>query len=73
MYRWEDNIKIELTEVGYEGVDWIHLAQYIVQLPLLVNKIVGGGIILDQLTYYQLLKKYTALYSCFYTQLEILL
>jgi hypothetical protein len=25
-HRWEDNIKIGLKEVGYEGVDWIHLA-----------------------------------------------
>jgi hypothetical protein len=21
--RWEDNIKMELREVGYEGMDWI--------------------------------------------------
>ncbi|KAJ4443916.1 hypothetical protein ANN_05703 [Periplaneta americana] len=25
--RWEDNIKIELREVGYDGRDWINLAQ----------------------------------------------
>jgi hypothetical protein len=25
--RWEDNIKMDLEEVGWEGVDWIHLAQ----------------------------------------------
>jgi hypothetical protein len=24
--RWEDNIKIDLQEIGW-GVDWIHLAQ----------------------------------------------
>jgi hypothetical protein len=24
--RWEDNIKIDLQEVGWEGVDWIDLA-----------------------------------------------
>jgi hypothetical protein len=24
---WEDNIRIDLREVGWEGVDWIHLAQ----------------------------------------------
>jgi hypothetical protein len=22
-YKWEDNIKIYLTEIGREGVDWI--------------------------------------------------
>ena len=25
--RWEFNIKMDLQEVGYEGVDWIELAQ----------------------------------------------
>ena len=25
--RWEDNIKIDLHEVGYGDVDWIELAQ----------------------------------------------
>jgi hypothetical protein len=25
--RWEDNIRIDLREIGWEGVDWIHLAQ----------------------------------------------
>jgi len=26
-YRWEDNIKLDLQEVGYGGIDWIELAQ----------------------------------------------
>jgi hypothetical protein len=25
--RWEDNIKMDLREVGFGDVDWIHLAQ----------------------------------------------
>jgi hypothetical protein len=25
--RWEDNIKMNLRETGWEGMDWIHLAQ----------------------------------------------
>jgi hypothetical protein len=25
--RWEDNIKMNLDEIGYGDVDWIHLAQ----------------------------------------------
>jgi hypothetical protein len=25
--RWEDNIRMDLREVGWEGVDWIHVAQ----------------------------------------------
>jgi hypothetical protein len=26
-HSWEDNIKIDLKEVWYEGVDWFHIAQ----------------------------------------------
>jgi hypothetical protein len=25
--RWEDNSKMDLREIGFEDVDWIHLAQ----------------------------------------------
>jgi hypothetical protein len=25
--KWEDNIRNDLRETGWEGVDWIHLAQ----------------------------------------------
>jgi hypothetical protein len=25
--RWEDNIKMDLREVGWEGADWIYQAQ----------------------------------------------
>jgi hypothetical protein len=25
--RWEDNIKMDLGEIGFRDVDWIHLAQ----------------------------------------------
>jgi hypothetical protein len=25
--RWEDNIRMDLREIGLEGVDWMHLAQ----------------------------------------------
>jgi len=24
---WEDNIRMDLREIGSEGLDWIHLAQ----------------------------------------------
>jgi hypothetical protein len=24
--RWEDNIKMDLREIGFEDVDWIHWA-----------------------------------------------
>jgi len=26
-HRWEDNIRMDLWEIGWEGVDWIHLAE----------------------------------------------
>jgi hypothetical protein len=25
--RWEDDIKIDLEEIGFDGVYWIHLVQ----------------------------------------------
>jgi hypothetical protein len=25
-YRWKDNIKMDLRDIGLEGVGWIHLA-----------------------------------------------
>jgi hypothetical protein len=25
-YRWEDNIRMDLMEIGWEGVDWMCLA-----------------------------------------------
>jgi hypothetical protein len=25
--RWMDNIKMDLREIGWEGVEWMHLAQ----------------------------------------------
>jgi hypothetical protein len=26
--RWEDGMKMDLREIGWGGVDWIHLAQH---------------------------------------------
>jgi hypothetical protein len=26
-HRWDDGIKMDLREIGWEGVEWIHLAQ----------------------------------------------
>jgi hypothetical protein len=26
-HRWVENIKMDLREIGWNGVDWIHLAQ----------------------------------------------
>jgi hypothetical protein len=27
MYRWEDVITLNLRQTGWEGVEWIHLAE----------------------------------------------
>jgi hypothetical protein len=24
-HRWKDNVRIDLSEIGWNGVDWIHL------------------------------------------------
>jgi hypothetical protein len=36
-----DNIKMDLKEIGWEGVDWIYLAQDSDRLRALVNSIVN--------------------------------
>jgi len=38
--RWQDNIKIHLEEVGWEGVDWIPMAQDMDKRRDLVNMVV---------------------------------
>jgi len=37
--RWEDNIKMDLQEVGYVGMDWIELAQDRDRWRALVNTV----------------------------------
>ena len=39
--RWEDNIKMDLQEVGCGGVDWIELAQDRDRWRALVNAIMN--------------------------------
>ena len=38
-HRWEDNIKMDLQEVGYGGMDWIDLAQDRSRWRALVNAV----------------------------------
>jgi hypothetical protein len=40
-HRWEDNIRLDLREIGWEIVDWIHLAQGEVKWQSLVNKVMN--------------------------------
>jgi hypothetical protein len=37
--RWEDNIKMDLREIGWGGMDWIDLAQDREQWRALVNTV----------------------------------
>jgi hypothetical protein len=39
--RWEDNIKMDLQEVGWEGMDWIDMAQYRDRWRSLVNAVMN--------------------------------
>jgi hypothetical protein len=39
--RWVDNIKIDLTEIGWDGIDWIELAQNRDQCRALVNTVMN--------------------------------
>ena len=39
--RWEDNIKMNLQEVGCEGMDWIELAQDRDGWRVLVNSVMN--------------------------------
>jgi hypothetical protein len=40
-HRWEDNIKMDLQEVGCWGVDWIELAQDRDRWRALVNAVMN--------------------------------
>jgi len=42
--RWEDNIKMDLKEVGCEGMDWIDLAQDRDRWRVLANAVMNLGV-----------------------------
>jgi len=39
--RWEDNIKMDLREIGIDGANWIQLAQDSVQWRIFVNMVMN--------------------------------
>jgi hypothetical protein len=41
MHRWEDNIKMDLREIGIDGENWIQLAQDMVQWRACVNTVMS--------------------------------
>jgi hypothetical protein len=40
-HRWEVNIRMVLTEMGMDGVDWLHLAQDRNQWRAVVNMVMN--------------------------------
>jgi hypothetical protein len=40
-HRWVDNIKMDLREIGWDGLDWIDLAQNRDQWRALVNTVMN--------------------------------
>jgi hypothetical protein len=40
-HRWEDNIKLDLREIGIDRVNWIQLAQDRVQWRAFVNMVMN--------------------------------
>jgi hypothetical protein len=41
--RWVDNIKIDLREIGWDGMDWFYLAQDRDQWRALVNIVIESS------------------------------
>jgi hypothetical protein len=39
--RWEDNIRMNVKEIGCEGIEWIHLAQNRVQWQAPMNTVMN--------------------------------
>jgi hypothetical protein len=39
--RWKDNIKMDLTEIGIDGANWMQLAQDRVQWRTFVNTVIN--------------------------------
>jgi hypothetical protein len=47
-HRWEDGIRMDLREIGWEGVDWIQLAQDTDQWWALVNMVMNLRVVVPQ-------------------------
>jgi hypothetical protein len=39
--RWEDDIRMDISEIGWRGVDWMHLDQDAEQWCVLVNMVMN--------------------------------
>jgi hypothetical protein len=43
-HRWDDNIKVDLQEVGYRGMDWIELDKDMDRWWAFVNAVMNLGV-----------------------------
>jgi hypothetical protein len=43
-HRWVDNIKIDLRDIGWDGMDWIDVAQDRDQWRALMNTVMNLGV-----------------------------
>jgi hypothetical protein len=55
--RWVDNIKIDLTEIGWDDIDWIDLAQDRDQWRALVNTVMNLRVPLNAGKFFLMLRK----------------
>ena len=39
-HRWEDGIKMDVTEIGWHGIDWIHLAHVMYMWQALLDTVI---------------------------------
>jgi hypothetical protein len=46
--RWEDGIKMDLREIGWGGVEWIHLAQDRVRWWAVMNAVMNLRVLTPQ-------------------------
>jgi hypothetical protein len=61
--RWEDNIKMDVREIGTDGANWIRLAQDRVQWRAFVSTVMNLWVPQRKLSEYQLFKEYPAPWS----------
>jgi len=40
-HRWEDDIRMDLREIGWKGIEWMHLSQDRVQWWALVHVVIN--------------------------------
>jgi hypothetical protein len=47
-HRWEDGIRMDLREIGWEDVEWIHLVQDRDRWRVLVNAVINLQVLAPQ-------------------------